>query len=172
MSTAHPTPAAAPAAPAGPADRASTAAERDDARRRPGLAPYFAAGILFGTALTKADAISWFRLQEMFRFHSFHLYGVFLAAIAVAAPSIWLLKRHGRTLAGERIAPAPKEFGRGYRYWIGGSIFGVGLALTGACPGPLFALIGAGVTAVAVILLSALAGAWLYGYLRPRLPHY
>jgi uncharacterized protein len=150
------------------------AGEPADSTRRPTawLVPTFATGILFGIALTKADAVSWFRLQEMFRFHSFHLYGVFLTTIAVAAPTIHLLQRYGRTLSGDPIVVPPKVLGRGTRYWAGGSIFGVGLALTGACPGPLFALIGAGVTVMAVVVASALAGAWLYGYLRPRLPHY
>jgi hypothetical protein len=134
---------------------------------------YFLLGCLFGIVLTKSEVISWFRIQEMFRFQSFHMYGVIVSAIAVAALSIALLRRTGaHTVAGEPISIPPKELGRGYRYWIGGTLFGVGWALAGACPGPLFALVGAGVPVFAVAALSALAGTWLYGSLRPWLPHY
>lgn len=129
-------------------------------------------GAVFGTALFKGEAVSWFRIQEMFHFQNFYLWGVFMTAFAVAAPSIFLLKRiHARTITGESISIPAKHFGRGYRYWIGGSIFGVGLTLTGACPGPLLSLIGGGYMIAIVIFLAALAGSWTYGYLRPRLPH-
>jgi uncharacterized membrane protein YedE/YeeE len=122
--------------------------------------------------LIKSEVVSWFRIQEMFRFQSFHMYGVMFSAIAVAALSIVLLRRlSARTLAGEAISIPPKTLGRGYRYWIGGTLFGVGWALTGACPGPLFALTGSGMSVYVVAALSALAGTWLYGYLRPHLPH-
>lgn len=133
---------------------------------------YLLIGTLFGILFTKAEVISWFRIQEMFRFQSFHMYGIIGSAVAVAAASVWLIKRFGvRTLDGEVIAIPPKTLGNGTRYWLGGTIFGLGWALTGACPGPLFALIGAGNSVVIVVLLSAVAGTWLYGYLRPRLPH-
>jgi uncharacterized protein len=136
-------------------------------------AAYFALGSLFGIVLIKSEVVSWFRIQEMFRFHSFQMYGVIGSAVAVAALSVALLKRFGvRTVTGEPIAIPAKELGKGYRYWIGGTIFGVGWALTGACPGPLFALLGSGVTVFAVAVASALAGTWLYGFFRPRLPHY
>lgn len=116
--------------------------------------------------------ISWLRIQEMFRFQAFHMYGIIGSAVAVAAASVWLIKRFGvRTLSGERIVIPPKTMGRGTRYWLGGTIFGLGWALTGACPGPLFALLGNGVGVMSVTLLSAVLGTWLYGYLRPRLPH-
>ena len=134
---------------------------------------YFVLGGLFGIVLIKSEVVSWFRIQEMFRFQAFHMYGIISTAIATAALSIFLLKRFDvRTLTGEPIAVPPKQLGRGYRYWIGGTLFGVGWALTGACPGPLFALTGSGLTVFALTILSALAGTWLYGYLRPRLPHY
>jgi uncharacterized protein len=142
-------------------------------QRRPGLIPYFALGCLFGVVLIKSEVVSWFRIQEMFRFQSFHMYGTIMAAVATAALSIAILRRIGaQTLSSETISIPPKTLGKGYRYWIGGTLFGVGWALTGACPGPLFALVGGGMSVYAVAALSALAGTWLYGYLRPRLPHY
>jgi uncharacterized protein len=134
---------------------------------------YFVLGLFFGILLTKSEVVSWFRIQEMFRFQSFHMYGVLGSAVAVAAASIGLLRRFGvQTVDGEPISIPPKELGKGYRYWIGGTIFGVGWALTGACPGPLFALVGSGVSVFAAAVISALAGTWIYGYLRPSLPHY
>jgi uncharacterized membrane protein YedE/YeeE len=134
---------------------------------------YFALGTLFGIVLIKSEAVSWFRIQEMFRFHSFQMYGVICSAVVVAGLSIALLRRAGvPTLAGESIAIPARTLGKGHRYWIGGSVFGVGWALTGACPGPLFALTGAGIGVYGVAALSALAGTWAYGYLRAHLPHY
>jgi uncharacterized membrane protein YedE/YeeE len=136
-------------------------------------AAYFVLGCLFGIVLTKSEVVSWFRIQEMFRFQSFHMYGVLGSAVAVAAGSIAVLRRFGiPTLTGEPIAIPAKELGKGYRYWIGGTIFGVGWALTGACPGPLFALVGSGAGVFTVAVISALAGTWVYGYFRPFLPHY
>ncbi|NOT08929.1 MAG: YeeE/YedE family protein [Gemmatimonadales bacterium] len=141
-------------------------------RRGPGLPLYFVLGCLFGIVIIKSEAVSWFRIQEMFRFQSFHMYGIMGSAFVTASLSIAILKRAGaRTLAGETIAIPPKSLRKGYRYWIGGTLFGFGWALTGACPGPMFALTGSGLGVYAVAALSALAGAWLYGYLRPRLPH-
>ena len=134
---------------------------------------YFILGCLFGIVLIKSEAVSWFRIQEMFRFQSFQMYGVIISAVVVAGLSIALLKLAGvPTLAGEAISIPPKTLGKGYRYWIGGTLFGVGWALTGACPGPLFALTGAGMSVYVVAALSALAGTWVYGYVRPHLPHY
>ncbi|MFN0178021.1 MAG: DUF6691 family protein [Gemmatimonadales bacterium] len=127
-------------------------------------------GIGFGFVLTKAEAISWFRIQEMFRFQSLHMYGLMFSAVLVGMVSIQLIKRLGvRTLSGEPITIDPKAFTWGNV--IGGTMFGLGWALVGACPGPLFALVGAGVWPMAVGLLAALAGTWVYGLLRPRLPH-
>jgi uncharacterized protein len=142
-------------------------------RPRPGLILYFVLGCVFGVVLIKSEAVSWFRIQEMFRFQSFHLYGIIMSAVMSAALSIAVLRRIGaQTLASEPIAIQAKTLGKGYRYWIGGTLFGVGWALTGACPGPLFALVGGGMSVYVVAALSALAGTWLYGYLRPHLPHY
>jgi hypothetical protein len=133
---------------------------------------FLLAGTLFGLVLTKGEVVSWFRIQEMFRFQSFHMYGIIACAIAVAALSLAVMRRFSmRALDGTAISLAPKEMGRGYGYAIGGTIFGVGWALTGACPGPLFALVGSGVPVMMIAVLSALAGTWTYGYLRPKLPH-
>ena len=137
------------------------------------MAVYYLLGCLFGIVITKSELISWFRMQEMFRFQSFHMYGVMFSAVAVAAVSIALMRALGvRTAAGAPITIPPRTLGRGYRYWIGGTMFGIGWALTGACPGPLFALVGSGATVFLVVVVSALAGTWAYGSLRPHLPHY
>ena len=129
-------------------------------------------GICFGITLTQSEILSWFRIQEMFRFQSPRMYEIMASAIAVAAGSIALIKRLGvRTISGEPITIPPKSMGTGVRYVAGGMIFGLGWALSGACPGPLFALVGNGVTVMIVAIASALAGTWLYAVLRPRLPH-
>jgi len=134
--------------------------------------PYFLVGVAFGAVLLESEAISWFRIQEMFRFESFHMYGIIASAIVVAGVSLEVIKRlQLRDRDGAPIAPASKILGRGIRYVVGGALFGVGWALTGACPGPLVALVGAGRPVMIVAILSALAGTWTYGYLRPRLPH-
>jgi uncharacterized protein len=137
------------------------------------LALYLVLGVLFGIVLTKSEAVSWFRIQEMFRFQSFHMYGILSSAVAVAGVSIALIKRrHLKTLRGEAVAIVPKAMGRGgVRYWAGGSLFGIGWAFTGACPGPLFALVGSGLTVILVPVVAALLGTYTYGWLRPRLPH-
>lgn len=133
---------------------------------------YLFLGIAFGVVLTKSEVVSWFRIQEMFHFQSFRMYGIIGSAIATAALSIALIKKFAlKSASGESIAIPKKDMGRGVRYAVGGTIFGLGWALTGACPGPLFALIGNGVPVMIVAVLSALAGTWLYGLLRPKLPH-
>jgi uncharacterized protein len=133
---------------------------------------FLAAGVLFGFVLTRAEVISWFRIQEMFRFQSFHMYGIIATAILVAAVTLEILRRMSvRSLDGAPIALAPKEMGTGTRYAVGGTLFGVGWAFTGACPGPLFGLVGAGITVMVIPIASALLGTWVYGWLRPRLPH-
>ena len=133
---------------------------------------YFALGTLFGITLTMSEVLSWFRIQEMFRFQSPRMYLIITSAIVVAASCMFLIKKFNvRTLSGEPIVVPPKSMGLGVRYAVGGGIFGLGWALTGACPGPLFALVGNGVSVMLVAIASAMAGTWLYGYLRPRLPH-
>ena len=152
---------------------APTAAAQTVPRPRERLLPaYGAVGVVFGLVLTKGELVSWFRIQEALRFQGPYLYLVFASALAVAIPAFRLLKRRGmRSLAGEPIAIPPKVLGHGVRYVAGGSIFGLGWALLGACPGPLFALVGAGVGVMVPACLAAVAGTWIYGYLRPRLPH-
>ncbi len=131
---------------------------------------YLIVGILFGIVFVKAEIISWFRIQEMFRLQSFHMYGVIGSAVVVGMISVWLIRKYNiKTIYGESISIAPKQFNKGQVY--GGLIFGFGWAITGACPGPLFAQIGTGATVVAVTLLSAIAGTWVYGYFREKLPH-
>ena len=128
------------------------------------------AGILFGIILIKSEVISWFRIQEMFRLQSFHMYGVIGSAIIVGIISIFIIKKFKiRTIDGEEIRLDPKKFNKGQVY--GGLLFGFGWAITGACPGPLFAQIGTGATVIIVTLFSAIAGTWVYGYLRDKLPH-
>ena len=124
------------------------------------------------TLLTRSEVLSWFRIQEMFRFQSPRMFEIIASAIGVAAAGVAFIKRLGlTTISGEPITIPPKALGFGIRYAAGGTIFGLGWALTGACPGPLFALIGSGLTVMIVATGSALAGTWLYGFLRPRLPH-
>jgi uncharacterized protein len=147
-----------------------TAAAQPRARERL-LPAYLLLGVVFGLALTKGELVSWFRIQEALRFQGLYLYEVFAGALAVAVPGFALLKRGVRSLAGEPIAIPPKVLGRGIRYVAGGLVFGTGWALLGACPGPLFALLGAGVGVIGVACLAAMVGTWTYGYLRPRLPH-
>lgn len=131
---------------------------------------YALVGLFFGIVFVKAEVISWFRIQEMFRLQSFHMYGVIGTAVVVGVISLQVIKRfHLKTLGGEPIVVQSKTFNKGQVF--GGLIFGLGWAITGACPGPLFAQIGAGYSVVAVTLLSALAGTWVYGALRTRLPH-
>ncbi|RYF84668.1 MAG: transporter, partial [Chitinophagaceae bacterium] len=129
---------------------------------------YGVVGILFGIVFVKAEIVSWFRIQEMFRLQSFHMYGVIGSAIVVGMLSIWLIKRYKiKTIAGDEVVFHPKKFYSGQIY--GGLLFGLGWAITGACPGPLFAQIGNGFVVVLVTLLSAIAGTWVYGYFRTRL---
>ena len=131
---------------------------------------YLFLGIFFGIILIKAEIISWFRIQEMFLFQSFHMYGIIGSAVIVGMISIFLIKKFNiKTIYGEPIKIPTKAFNKGQIY--GGLIFGFGWAMTGACPGPIFAQIGSGISVVIITLLSAIAGTWIYGYLREKLPH-
>ncbi|WP_199141981.1 DUF6691 family protein [Pedobacter sp. ASV12] len=131
---------------------------------------YLVVGVLFGVVFVKSEVVSWFRIQEMFRLQSFHMYGIIGSAIAVGMISVWLIKKFNiKTIYGETIELHPKTFNKGQIY--GGLLFGLGWAITGACPGPLFAQIGTGATVIVVTLLSAIAGTWVYGWLRDKLPH-
>lgn len=132
---------------------------------------YIFIGIVFGIALTKAEIISWYRIYEMFKFQSFHMYGVIGSAVVIGIIIIQVIKRTNmKTLDGNPIVIDPKEKGFA-RYIIGGTMFGLGWALTGACPGPLFILLGNGIGVIAIVILSALAGTYAYGRLKDRLPH-
>ncbi len=131
---------------------------------------YLAAGALFGIILVKAEVVSWFRIQEMFRLQSFHMYGVIGSAVLVGMLSVVVIKKFNvKTIYGEPVEIPKKKFNKGQIY--GGLIFGLGWALTGACPGPLFAQIGSGATVIIVTLFSAIFGTWVYGLLRDKLPH-
>ena len=131
---------------------------------------YLVVGTLFGIIFVKAEVISWFRIQEMFRLQSFHMYGIIGSAVIVGMISVFLIRKFNiRTLSGDKIEFHPKVFSKGQIY--GGLLFGFGWAITGACPGPLFAQIGTGASIVIVTLLSAIGGTWTYGYLREKLPH-
>ena len=131
---------------------------------------YLLVGIAFGIVFVKGEIISWFRIQEMFRLQSFHMYGVIGSAVAVGMISVWLIKKFNiKTIYGEQIEFHSKTFNKGQIF--GGLLFGLGWAITGACPGPLFAQIGTGASVIVVTLISAIAGTWLYGYFRDKLPH-
>jgi uncharacterized protein len=131
---------------------------------------YLLVGVMFGIVFVKAEIVSWYRIQEMFRLQSFHMYGVIGTAILIGIISVWYIKRFKiKTLQGERVIFHKKQFHKGNI--IGALIFGLGWAITGACPGPLFAQIGSGFMVVTITLLSALAGTWTYGLLRDKLPH-
>lgn len=131
---------------------------------------YLLAGVVFGVFLVKGEVISWYRIQEMFRFQSFHMYGVIGSAVIVGLISVQLIRWFNiQTIQNEPIKVHKKRFSKGQVF--GGLIFGFGWAMTGACPGPIYAIIGSGSTVFLVVLLSAVVGTWLYGWQRDRLPH-
>ncbi|WP_026706532.1 DUF6691 family protein [Flavobacterium soli] len=132
---------------------------------------YLLVGFLFGIVLTKSEAVSWYRIYEMFQFQSFHMYGIIGVAVFTGIIGIQIIKRKNiKDIEGNPIIIADKEKGS-FRYWVGGLFFGLGWALVGACPGPIFILIGAGFWSVAVILLGAMIGTFIYGLLKDKLPH-
>ena len=131
---------------------------------------YLVFGMLCGIVLIKAEVVSWYRIQEMFRLQSFHMFGVIGSAVAVGALSVFLIKKLKiKSIQGEEILLPEKTFNKGQIY--GGLLFGFGWAMTGACPGPLFAQLGYGATTIIVTILSAIAGTWVYGKFREQLPH-
>ena len=146
---------------------ARTVAKREGAPGE-GTLCYVVLGALFGIVLVKSEVATWFRMQEMFRFQSFHMFGIIGSAVVVAAIGVRLVRR---TLGGVPIEIPRKALGKGSRYWIGSTFFGLGWGLLGACPGPMLALLGTGMGVMAVALASALLGTWVYGQLRDRLPH-
>ena len=132
---------------------------------------YFLVGVLFGITLFKSEAASWFRIYEMFRFESFHMYGIIGTAVTLGIIIVQLIKRLDiNSFYGNKIKIAAKEKSV-KRYLYGGFIFGLGWALAGACPGPIFVLLGAGFTPIFIVVLSAIVGTYCYGLLKNRLPH-
>lgn len=132
---------------------------------------YILIGFVFGIVLTKSEAVSWYRIYEMFQFQSFHMYGIIMTAIAVGVLGVQIIKRKQlKDIDGKLIEIQDKEKGS-IRYWAGGILFGLGWAMVGACPGPIFIMLGAGFMSVGLILIGAVLGTFLYGVLKDKLPH-
>ena len=132
---------------------------------------YILVGFIFGIVLTKSEAVSWYRIYEMFQFQSFHMYGIIGVAVITGIIGVQIIKRFKvKDLNGNTIIIADKEPGS-VRYWVGGLLFGLGWALVGACPGPIFILLGAGILPVLFILIGALLGTFIYGVIKDKLPH-
>lgn len=128
-------------------------------------------GTLFGIILVKAEVLSWFRIQEMFAFQSFHMYGIIGSAVVVGALSVWLIRKFKvKSLEGNVIELADKA-PRYKSAYVGGTLFGLGWAMTGACPGPMYALIGSGTTIMILAVISGIVGVYVYAMLRDKLPH-
>jgi uncharacterized membrane protein YedE/YeeE len=135
------------------------------------LIKFLIAGVMFGIVMAKSEAISWYRIQEMFRFQSFHMYGIIGTAVVLGVLGVQLIKRFNlKDIAGNPIIFYPKD--KSYaRYLLGGTVFGLGWALSGACPGPIVVNIGYGYFSLIVVLASAVVGTYLYGVLKDYLPH-
>lgn len=128
-------------------------------------------GIFFGIVLVKSEAVSWYRIYEMFKFQSFHMYGIIGSAVITGIVLVWLIKKsHLKSVEGSEITFDPKDkvF---TRYIVGGSIFGLGWALVGVCPGPMFVILGTGVISIIIVIAAAVLGTFVYGLLRDKLPH-
>ena len=132
---------------------------------------FILAGIVFGIVMTKSEAVSWYRIQEMFRFQSFHMYGIICTAVVLGVISVLIIKKFKfKDIGGSAIQFKDKD--RSYKKYIfGGIIFGLGWALSGACPGPMFVNLGSGYPAVGIVILGALLGTYLYGVFQKKLPH-
>lgn len=132
---------------------------------------YLVVGLVFGIVLTKSEAVSWYRIYEMFHFQSFHMFGIIMTAVVTGVIGIQIFKRNNlKDITGEPINIPDKD--KGFKnYLIGGTIFGLGWGLVGTCPGPIFILLGAGFWGIGVVLLGALVGTYLYGLLKDKLPH-
>ena len=131
---------------------------------------YLLVGFIFGIVLTKSEAVSWYRIYEMFQFQSFHMYGIIMVAIGTGTVGLQIIKRKQiKDIKGQPIIIQDKESGS-FRYWVGGILFGLGWALVGSCPGPIFILLGAGFAPMILVLLGALLGTFLYGVLKSKLP--
>lgn len=132
---------------------------------------YILVGFIFGIVLTKSEAVSWYRIYEMFQFQSFHMYGIIGVAVITGIIGVQIIKHFKvKDLNGNPIIITDKEPGS-VRYWVGGLLFGLGWALVGACPGPIFILLGAGILPVLFILIGALLGTFIYGVIKDKLPH-
>jgi uncharacterized membrane protein YedE/YeeE len=135
------------------------------------LVRFFLTGIVFGIVLTKAEAVSWYRIYEMFHFQSFHMYGIIGMALFTGVIGLQIIKKYKvKDYNGLPINIIEKEKGF-WRYIIGGTLFGLGWALVGCCPGPIFILLGIGTYAIAIVLIGALLGTYIYGLLKDKLPH-
>lgn len=132
---------------------------------------FLSVGIFFGIILSKSEAVSWYRIFEMFKFQAFHMYGIIGSAVGIGIIVVQIIKKSGmKSLEGVEIAIAPEDKSI-TRYLLGGTIFGLGWAMTGACPGPMFVLVGQGLTSFLVVIVSAMLGTFLYGLVKDRLPH-
>ncbi len=156
--------------------RSQQAPALESSNRGLALLAYLLIGVALGMLFVMSEVVSWYRIQEMFRFQSVHMYGIIGSAVVVAAVSLQLIKRLNlRTLHGEPIVVSLKQWGssslRGARYWLGGAIFGMGWGLIGACPGPMFALVGSGMGVMLAGIVAAMAGTWVYAIVQHRLPH-
>jgi len=135
------------------------------------LLKFLGVGVFFGIVLVKSEAVSWYRIFEMFKFQSFHMYGIIGSAVGIGVLAVWLIKKiQLNSIEGDKIVIYPKE--RGFiRYLLGGTIFGLGWALAGACPGPMYILVGTGVMSMLLVIAGAILGTFVYGLLRQKLPH-
>lgn len=128
-------------------------------------------GVVFGIVLTKSEAVSWYRIYEMFHFQSFHMFGIIMTAVVVGTIGVQLIKRNNvKDITGQPIVIPNKDKGF-IGYFVGGILFGLGWGLVGTCPGPMYILIGAGFWGIGVVLLGALVGTYFYGLLKSKLPH-
>lgn len=135
------------------------------------LLKFLLVGIFFGIVLSKSQAISWYRIFEMFKFQSFHMYGIIGSAVVIGIIVVQIIKRTKlKTIQGNVVEFTPKKGGK-YRNIFGGIIFGLGWALAGACPGPMYVLVGQGVGAILIVLFGAMFGAFLYHAIKSKLPH-
>lgn len=132
---------------------------------------YILAGLVFGIIMVKSEAVSWYRIQEMFRFQSFHMYGIIGTAVVLGVTAVYLIRKFKlKDIQGSPVI-LPDKDKSWPRYIIGGTIFGLGWALTGACPGPMFVNIGYGYWAMIIVVLGALLGTYLYGLIKDKIPH-
>jgi len=135
------------------------------------LLKFLFVGIFFGIVLVKSEAVSWYRIFEMFKFQSFHMYGIIGSAVILGILAIWVIKKTQlKSIENEPITIPPKDKGM-FRLLIGGTIFGLGWALAGACPGPMYILVGTGVFSMLLVIGGAILGTFVYGIVRDKLPH-